>query len=184
MKWSLRSHISTIRSSNRFFHDGYVNDKIIAANAKGLGRWKILETNNRGLGIVAESDLPKASRVFRSQRLRQETERNSHSVQIGWNSHIFMDLPARFINHSCDANVGIHDNELGAFDFFALTDIKKGAELTWDYGAAEFDSMSFTECLCGSPLCRGKKIGFKAGFNTIRTQYGTHYAKYLHTWEP
>ena len=42
-----------------------------------------------------------------------------------------MDLPARFINHSCDANVGIRDNSLGAFDFVSLTPVARGEELTW-----------------------------------------------------
>lgn len=42
-----------------------------------------------------------------------------------------MDLPARFINHSCEANVGICDNDLGAFDFISLVPIACGEELTW-----------------------------------------------------
>ena len=42
-----------------------------------------------------------------------------------------MDLPARFINHSCEANVGITDNNLGAFDFYAIMSIRQGEELTW-----------------------------------------------------
>ncbi len=32
-----------------------------------------------------------------------------------------IDLPARFINHSCDAsNMGTVDNEFGAYDFLAV----------------------------------------------------------------
>jgi hypothetical protein len=44
-----------------------------------------------------------------------------------------MDLPARFINHSCEANVGIRDNDLGAgaFDFLALKPVLRDEELTW-----------------------------------------------------
>jgi hypothetical protein len=42
-----------------------------------------------------------------------------------------MDLPARFINHSCEANVGIKDNNLGAFDFISLVQVSRGDELTW-----------------------------------------------------
>ena len=44
---------------------------------------------------------------------------------------VFMDLPARFINHSCEANVGIRDNNAGAFDFLALQPVLRGEELTW-----------------------------------------------------
>ena len=42
-----------------------------------------------------------------------------------------MDLPARFINHSCEANVGIVDNDVGAFDFLSIKPIFTGEELTW-----------------------------------------------------
>ena len=53
-----------------------------------------------------------------------------------------MDLPAVMINHSCDANVGIKDNELGAYDFIAIKHIKDNEELTWDYGCAEYSVLT------------------------------------------
>jgi hypothetical protein len=39
-----------------------------------------------------------------------------------------MDLPARFLNHSCDANVGVMRvaNEGGSYDFVALREIESG----------------------------------------------------------
>lgn len=48
----------------------------------------------------------------------------AHSIQIGWHKHILMNLPARYMNHSCDPNVGVVAlNENGSYDFEALTDI-------------------------------------------------------------
>lgn len=87
----------------------------------------------------------------------------------------FMSGPTRFINHSCDpslrifARVGDHaDKHIHDLAFFAIRDIPKGDELTFDYvdGAdGADDSVSdaldpskkkdMTICLCGSKKCRG-----------------------------
>jgi histone-lysine N-methyltransferase SUV39H len=82
----------------------------------------------------------------------------------------FMSGPTRFINHSCDPNlrifarVGDHaDKHLHDLALFAIKDIQKGEELTFDYvdGASEaFEdpegkNEDKTDCLCGSLNCRG-----------------------------
>ncbi|CAI6087572.1 hypothetical protein V2G26_009909 [Clonostachys chloroleuca] len=81
----------------------------------------------------------------------------------------FMSGPTRFINHSCDPNmrifarVGDHaDKHLHDLALFAIRDIHRGEELTFDYvdGVAEdneetslnVDNMA--KCLCGSKNCR------------------------------
>jgi histone-lysine N-methyltransferase SUV39H len=80
----------------------------------------------------------------------------------------FMSGPTRFINHSCDPNlkifarVGDHaDKHIHDLALFALRDILKGEELTFDYiaGIASDDDdpedpTNMTECLCGSANCR------------------------------
>ncbi|RDA90694.1 hypothetical protein CP533_3930 [Ophiocordyceps camponoti-saundersi (nom. inval.)] len=82
----------------------------------------------------------------------------------------FMSGPTRFINHSCDPNlrifarVGDHaDKHLHGLAFFAIKDISKGEELTFDYvdgGSLEAEERDgtvdeMTHCLCGSAKCRG-----------------------------
>lgn len=84
----------------------------------------------------------------------------------------FMSGPTRFINHSCDPNlrifarVGDHaDKHIHDLALFAIQDISKGEELTFDYvdgvdNAANdaFDEdkkKDMTACLCGSARCRG-----------------------------
>ncbi|TWU73996.1 hypothetical protein ED733_005534 [Metarhizium rileyi] len=81
----------------------------------------------------------------------------------------FMSGPTRFINHSCDPNlrifarVGDHaDKHIHDLALFAIRDIQKGEELTFDYvdGASEdFEESGgriedMTRCLCGSSKCR------------------------------
>lgn len=157
--------------------------EIQLANSKSSGLWILKETTDKGWGIFATKQISALQLMFKANCLHKTEGRNSHSVQTGWNSHVHMDLPARFINHSCDANVGIVDNDSGAFDFVALQDISEGDELTWDYGAAEFESISIDQCLCGSPKCRGSRIGFKDSYLVIREQYGEHYSKYLRSYQ-
>ncbi|KAK7975366.1 Acetyl-CoA acetyltransferase IA [Apiospora arundinis] len=84
----------------------------------------------------------------------------------------FMSGPTRFINHSCDPNlrifarVGDHaDKHIHDLALFAIKDIPKGTELTFDYvdgiEDSESDAMNpakkkdMTPCLCGSRKCRG-----------------------------
>ncbi len=59
----------------------------------------------------------------------------AYSIQIDSDKHILLDLPARFLNHSCDPNVGVKGeetlNEWGAVDFVALKDIGVG-EVCYD----------------------------------------------------
>jgi len=56
---------------------------------------------------------------------------------------------ARFVNHSCRANV-----LSTGWDFdLAVEDIRRGAQLTTDYGCLNLDEPF--ECLCGAPECRG-----------------------------
>lgn len=81
----------------------------------------------------------------------------------------FMSGPTRFINHSCDPNlrifarVGDHaDKHLHDLALFAIKEIQKGEELTFDYvdgvslGDDERDGNieDMTRCLCGSSKCR------------------------------
>lgn len=84
----------------------------------------------------------------------------------------FMSGPTRFINHSCEPNlrifarVGDHaDKHLHDLALFALCDIEKGEELTFDYVNGQEDvernardanvQGEMTKCLCGAKKCRG-----------------------------
>jgi len=55
-----------------------------------------------------------------------------------------------YFNHACNGNVGF--NRAG--DFVALRSIKRGKELTYDYGLAESNPRFKMRCECGAKGCR------------------------------
>ncbi|SRR5712692_8065469 len=60
-----------------------------------------------------------------------------------------------YFNHSCGGNLGFNENG----DFVAHQDIKKGEELTYDYGLAESNPKFRMVCKCASKNCRGIVTG-------------------------
>ncbi|XP_025200890.1 histone-lysine N-methyltransferase EHMT2 [Melanaphis sacchari] len=68
---------------------------------------------------------------------------------------------SRFINHSCDPNlmsvrsfINHHDKRFPRIAFFAVQDIKKSEQLSYDYGTAFWKVKSgFFTCKCGKSNC-------------------------------
>lgn len=58
----------------------------------------------------------------------------------------------RFINHSCDPNTYIRVMK-NRVEFYALKNIRKGQELSADYGETHHDGK--LPCRCGAKNCRG-----------------------------
>ncbi len=58
----------------------------------------------------------------------------------------------RYINHSCDPNTFMRVT-FNRVEFYALRNIKKGEELTCDYGETHHDGK--LPCRCGTVKCRG-----------------------------
>lgn len=64
----------------------------------------------------------------------------------------------RFINHSCDPNCYTEKwmvNGEVCIGLFAIRDIKKGEELTFDYNHLRVTGATTKKCECGSAVCRG-----------------------------
>ena len=58
----------------------------------------------------------------------------------------------RYINHSCDPNTFFRCTSERA-EVYALRDIRKGEELTCDYGESQHEGQ--LPCRCGAASCRG-----------------------------
>ncbi|MFK7967922.1 MAG: SET domain-containing protein-lysine N-methyltransferase [Rickettsiaceae bacterium] len=107
------------------------------------------------------------------------TKSDRYTLQKSTTHHIYMDAPSIFINHSCDPNLGIRDNQYNAYDFIAIKPIYANDELTFDYETAEETVDFFDKCLCASKQCRKSIIGFKHYEDIIRKKYGDFIADYL-----
>jgi len=93
-----------------------------------------------------------------------------------------MELPGRFLNHSCDPNVAVGQiNASGSYDFVALRDISDGDEIRFDYETSEYEVGGFDECSCGATTCRGVIRGYKHNKDAIDRLYGGGIAGYLTT---
>jgi len=154
-------------------------DEIEIANEK-YSEIQVQDRDHFGRGVFASKPFQTGDLLMSSNSIKTKTEKDSHTIQNGLNSHIVMDLPAVMINHSCYANVGIQDNEkTGAYDFFALSEITEGEELFLDYETTEHEIFGFA-CGCGSSRCRHELKGFKYHGEIVKAQYGEDFiASYL-----
>ena len=66
----------------------------------------------------------------------------------------FKNNTARLINHSCNPNCEVEGTGLKLW-IFALRDIKKGEELSYDYGFSFDEDFKQFPCRCGSRNCCG-----------------------------
>ncbi|MDB5232593.1 MAG: hypothetical protein JWN76_3398 [Chitinophagaceae bacterium] len=64
----------------------------------------------------------------------------------------FFEDTMKYINHSCSPNTYMRI-AFSRVEFYALKKIKKGEELTCDYGPTHHDGK--LKCQCGSPACKG-----------------------------
>lgn len=69
---------------------------------------------------------------------------------VAWN-------PARFINHSCDPNCEVDQDEENRIWICAIRNIKTGEELSYNYGY-DLESYKDYPCLCGSSNCVGYMV--------------------------
>lgn len=155
-------------------------EQIKQANESYQGIVEVSVSRDRGWGIYASRNLLKSERLIKITPLSISDSPNQHSIQIDWDKHINVDIPARFVNHSCnEANVGIKILDESA-DFYALRDIPEGDELLWDYETSEYHVSESFPCNCGSSTCRGQIRGFRFHGSQVLAAYGPEFiAPYL-----
>lgn len=124
-----------------------------------------------GNGVFASSPIIKGQKIclFKGKKVTipelkklYETGEVRHDdpFQIGNQLYILLDKPYIYFNHSCAPNAGLR----GKGEMFALRDIPKGQEITFDYSTTEWTDdeawgINWHElwkitCTCGSDNCR------------------------------
>lgn len=81
-----------------------------------------------------------------------------------------------YINHSCDASVGIGGNIL----LVAMRNIEKDEELTVDYATQWANpALEINPCNCGSQLCRGRVTGEDWNNPELQKKYAGYFSWYI-----
>ena len=137
--------------------------QVVNQIARPITRFENVEirtTADRGVGVFANHVLVAGTSVVSSRPVAPAPVRDNLSLQMDWDRHVYFDEPGCRINHSCDPNTGVRNNDRGGYDFVALRDIELGEEITFDYGTTEYVSVAVAACLCGTARCRGRSGGF------------------------
>ena len=130
-----------------------------------IGKTKI---DKKGLGLYASKDIKKGTRIINYIGKIITKKQTEQSAKFDNNKPIYLfnlnkryDLDgdvswntARLINHSCSNNCDYDGKGLKLW-VTAIKDIKKGEELTCDYGFSYDSDFKQFPCNCGSKNCAG-----------------------------
>ena len=105
--------------------------------------------------------------------------------QIAKNKYLLLKKPYLSINHSCLQNAGVR----GKNTLFALRDIRKDEEITYDYSTTEWEDLEAwgtkcklykefwkLQCHCGSRECRKIVREFPSLPEKVKREYRMQYA--------
>jgi hypothetical protein len=112
-----------------------------------------------GQGSFAKTNITKGNYITTLTGIPFKKEyiiQNDDPLQIDENTYLELDVASKTINHSCQPNAGICNQS----DLYALRDIRRGEEITYDYSTTigTDDYLSSMLCQCGAENCR-QKIG-------------------------
>ncbi|MDB9799431.1 SET domain-containing protein-lysine N-methyltransferase [Pelagibacteraceae bacterium] len=130
--------------------------------------YKVKKSNIDNRGLYASQDIEKDNIIihYKGKLIsKKETETNpkydNEKAIYLFNINNRYDLDgdfeyntARLINHSCNPNCEVAGKGLKLW-IFALRDIKKGEELSYDYGFGYDENYKDFVCKCGSSNCCG-----------------------------
>ncbi|MDP2815208.1 MAG: SET domain-containing protein-lysine N-methyltransferase [Rectinemataceae bacterium] len=142
-------------------------------------------------GVFARMDIPKKTKIIEyvgEKISKKESERRADEVierakadknhgavyifDLNRRRDIDGNVPyntAKYINHSCHPNCEIHDL-YGHIWIVALRDIRKGEEISYDYGY-DYESYEDHPCLCGTEVCVGYIVAKKHRARIRRKKY-------------
>jgi hypothetical protein len=118
-------------------------------------------------GLYARKDIIAGSVIFQLKG-RISKHANKYSVQLGKDKHIdfplirkpndHLDYAWQYVNHNCEPNGYVNAAE---YSFCALTNIRKGEEITFNYLTTEYELATPFQCGCRSEKCFGYIRGNK-----------------------
>uniref|UniRef100_A0A1D1XHF1 Histone-lysine N-methyltransferase ASHH3 n=1 Tax=Anthurium amnicola TaxID=1678845 RepID=A0A1D1XHF1_9ARAE len=141
---------------------------------RALKKLKVVKTEKCGLGLVADEDIRQGDFVVeyigeviddksceeRLWKMKHRGDTNFYLCEVNHDMVIdatFKGNRSRFINHCCEPNTEMqkwrNDGETRV-GIFAIRNIRKGEELTYDYQFVQFGADQ--DCHCGASGCKKK----------------------------
>jgi len=122
--------------------------------------------------IISEYVIGKYEKYYTEDEIEPDSDIANNGVQAGIDKNgnfLYVGVPRKhprnFVNHSCEPNAGLSIIDLpdGIRNsrLVAIRPIKKGEEITIDYGITQFEEWETEGCNCGSPNCRGHITNFQ-----------------------
>ena len=130
--------------------------------------YKIKKSNIDNRGLYASQDIKDRSKIIEykgkiltKKQVEENSKFDNEKAIYLFNINKKYDLDgdfkfntARLINHSCNPNCEVLDHNKQLW-IFAMKDIKKNEELTYDYGFSFDKDYKNYVCKCGSKNCVG-----------------------------
>lgn len=138
-----------------------------------------IENSAHGTGVFASDSLNKGEFImdFKGSYYRKKElpdpydEVDDHYLQI--DQDLYLGPSGKeddFLNHSCDPNAAIFIKENRAA-LYAIKQINKGDEITWDYSTSMNEDEWEMKCSCNSSKCRKIIKDFKYLPKSIQDEY-------------
>lgn len=149
-------------SNQQFQKQKYANLEWFRCGKKGYGL-KLLEDIPEGKFLIEYVGEVLNMQAYEARQKEYALNGHRHFYFMTLNGSEVIDACAkgnlgRFINHSCDPNCRtekwIVNGEI-CIGLFALRNIKKGEELTFDYNYVRVFGAAAKKCYCGASQCRG-----------------------------
>ena len=130
--------------------------------------YKIKKSKIDKIGLYANRDIKKGTRIIEYKGKIITTRQSEENPKFDNGKAIYLfninkkyDLDgdfkfntARLINHSCEPNCEVFGSGLKIW-VYAIKNIKKGEELSYDYGFNYDDDYKAYPCKCGTKNCAG-----------------------------
>ncbi|KAF5735482.1 histone-lysine N-methyltransferase ASHH2 [Tripterygium wilfordii] len=151
-----------ICSNQQFQKQEYAGMKWVRCGKKGFGL-QLQQDISKGQFLIEYVGEVLDMHAYEARQREYAAKGHKHFYFMTLNGSEVIDACAkgnlgRFINHSCDPNCRTEKwmvNGEICIGLFALRDIKKGEELTFDYNYVRVFGAAVKKCYCGSPQCRG-----------------------------
>jgi len=130
--------------------------------------YKIIKSNIHHQGLCAARNIKMDEKVIEYIGKKITNEQAEKDIKYGYDVTYLFTLnkkylldgdfkfnTARLINHSCDPNCEVLDISKTKIWITAMKNIKKGEELSYDYGFGFDSNYKDHKCRCGSKNCVG-----------------------------